>query len=125
MIGTMKRIILAALVGVLSGCTLQHAADANRAQKEMVGLTRTELFQCAGVPHRTANEGGLDYLVYSAEQTTPYKGGSFSENCDATFILRNDVVIKVMYRGDTGGLHPIFKTKGRACFPIIEHCLKK
>ena len=121
----MRKNLGSMLVGLmLLGCTLQHAAVANKAQKDMVGMIRGQLFQCAGVPHRTAKEGDLEHLVYSAEQTIAYRRGSFSENCDATFILRQNVVVKVMYRGDTGGSHPILKTKGRACYPIIEHCLK-
>lgn len=112
--------ILCLGVFFVTGCTLQHAADANRAQKEMVGMTRAQLLQCAGVPNRTASEGGLDYMVYSAAQTIPYQGGNISENCDATFVLKNGVVIRVMYRGDTGSVY----TKGRACYPIIEFCVK-
>lgn len=117
----MRHIRISCLGAVLvAACTLQHAADANKAQKEMIGMTRVQVFQCAGVPNRTASEGGLDYLVYSAAQTIPYRGGDISENCDATFVLKNDVVIRVMYRGDTGSVY----TKGRACYPIIEFCVK-
>ena len=132
----MKRIILAALVGVLgvSGCAIQRAADAERAQTELIGFTRTELFNCAGVPVRKATEGGLEYLVYNSAGDSPVAGfgqstGSTtfiggvakSRYCEATFTLKDGMVTKVMYTGKTGGL----LTKGSVCFPIIENCLKK
>ena len=133
----MRKVIFAVAVFAVwgaSGCAIQRAADAERAQSELIGFTRAELFNCAGVPVRKATESGLEYLVYNSAGDSPVAGfgqttgGSTfltgiarKRYCEATFTLKDGVVTKIMYTGKTGGL----LTKGSVCFTIIENCLKK
>ena len=65
-------IVLAALI--VAGCASFRAADVNRAKTELVGLTRAELFGCAGVPTRSAIEGSLECLVYNSAGSSSVTG---------------------------------------------------
>jgi hypothetical protein len=87
------------------------------------------------VPLRQERVDDLEFLTYAgggdtvgiatATQTSPGTaiagGKSFRRYCEATFVLKNDIVQKVNFQGRTGGL----LTKGEQCAFIIENCLKK
>ncbi len=117
----------------LSGCIVQRTIVANRAQTELVGITKTQLLSCAGAPHRQERAEVLEFLTYEGgggsvgfgvlTQTSPSMGvgvgGSNRRYCEATFVLRNGVVQSVNYQGRTGGLI----TKGEQCAFIVESCL--
>ncbi len=120
-------------LAVLSGCAVQRSMEATRAKTELVGLTRAQLFNCAGVPARQASENGVEYLVYSAVGSSKisgmgqtfgnaalFSGRSNPRYCEATFTVMNGRVTRIMYSGKTGGL----LSKDNACFPIIENCLR-
>jgi len=122
-----------ALVVSLSGCAIQRADLASRAQKDLIGMTKKELLTCAGVPVRQERLDNLEFLTYSgggdrvgaavATTTSPstavVSGKSSHRYCEATFILRDGIIQKVNYQGRTGGL----LTKGEQCAFIIENCL--
>jgi len=121
---------------LLSGCAKFHRAEiASRAQTEMVGMSKKDLFLCAGVPLRQERVEDLEFLTYSgggdsvnsavATSTSPNTavavGSSSHRYCEATFVLKNGIVQKVQYQGRTGGLI----TKGEQCGFIVENCVKQ
>jgi len=124
---TMVRAAGLAAVAVLASCASAgpQIEIAQRAQTELVGMPKGQLLSCAGVPERQAAAEGAEYLTYVAPPT--YSGGgpnlglgvgggsggvglgvglgfplfggggSSSPGCDATFMLRGDVVQRVTY----------------------------
>jgi hypothetical protein len=132
----MKRILATAVILVIgiTGCSIQRASLATRAQTELVGMTKKDLLYCAGVPIRQERADDLEFLTYSgggdsvgmavATSTSPSTaiatGKRTRRYCEATIILKDGIVQKVNYQGRTGGL----LTKGEQCAFIIENCLK-
>lgn len=132
----MRIAITVVLCGLtLYGCAAQHRAEiAERAQTEMVGMSKKDLFLCAGVPLRQEHVEDLEFLSYAgggdsvdsavATSTSPSAavavGKSTHRYCEATFVLKDDIVQKVNYQGRTGGRN----TKGEQCAFIVENCVK-
>jgi hypothetical protein len=120
---------------LLTGCAVQRAEVAARAQKNLVGMSKAELLSCAGVPLRQDRAEGLEFLTYAGggdvvsqavvTQTSPSNGVASGKSarryCEATFVLRDGRVERVNYQGRTGGL----LTKGEQCAFIVESCLKQ
>jgi hypothetical protein len=120
---------------VMAGCAFRRAAIANRAQTELVGMSKKDLFLCAGVPLRQERVEDLEFLTFAgggdsvgsatAISTSPDTAVAFGRStrryCEATFVLKNGVVQKVNYQGRTGGL----LTKGEQCAFIVEDCVKQ
>lgn len=132
--------ILAALL-VLGACANPAAERATAAQTALVGMPEQALLACAGVPDRTAVQGDIEYFTYDRSGTGGYGwpsasvgvgggsssgvgvgvgfgfpvfGGGRSNDCEATFTLRNGVVQQLQYRaGDSVA----------ACAPIVQSCL--
>lgn len=127
--------VLALLASVLAGCAVQRAQTAARGRSELVGMTKGELLSCAGVPARQDRADGLEFLTYTsggdsvgtavASQTSPSTavavGKSARRYCEATFVLRNEIVERINYQGRTGGL----LTQGEQCAFVVENCLKR
>ncbi len=93
-----------------------RAELAERAKTELVGMKKSDLLACAGVPLRQATEGPFEYLSYSASSRilrTRY--------CEATFTLKDGVVQKLVYAGRTGGL----LSGDEQCALIVGNCLKE
>lgn len=131
---TRTSIALATLGAIaVTGCVVSRAGVASRAQRVMLGMTKAELFICAGVPAREAQAGGLEFLTYSgggdsvsvaysnrATRRAGYAVGRTAQRyCEATFVLRDDVIERVNYSGRTGGL----LTGGEQCAFIVENCV--
>lgn len=126
--------ILLVLAG-FSGCAIQRAGMASRAQSELVGMSKKDLLSCAGVPLRQERVDALEFLTYAGggdsvgvavgTLTSPSSavaaGKSARRYCEATFVLKDGIVQRVNYQGRTGGL----LTKGEQCAFIIENCLKQ
>ncbi len=126
---TPVRLVLAALC--LSACATQHRASvASRAQTELVGMSKKDLLQCAGVPVRQDRVDDLEFLTYAgggdsttaAVATSDYSAVSKTHRryCEATFVLKDGLVQKVNYQGRTGG----WLSKGEQCAFIVENCLR-
>lgn len=130
----MNWIILFLLACTLVGCgKLQRAQVAERAQSELIGISKLELLSCAGVPVRSEKIEDMEFLTYvgGGDSVGSIAGGAGSSSgggvisisrryCEGTFILKNGAVEKVNYTGRTGGL----VTKGEQCAYVVEHCLK-
>ncbi len=131
----MHKLILIVLCGLaLCGCAVQQRAEvAGRAQTEMVGMSKKDLFLCAGVPVRQERVEDLEFLSYAgggdnvggavamntSSNTAVAVGRSNRRYCEATFVLKDNVVQKVNYQGRTGGV----LTKGEQCAFIVENCV--
>jgi hypothetical protein len=118
-----------------TGCAVQRAQVADRAQTELVGMSKKDLMVCAGVPIRQERIDDLELLTYggggdstsigTANAVAPGTAVGVSRTahryCEATFVLKDGKVQKVNYQGRTGGL----LTKGEQCAFIVENCVKK
>lgn len=127
--------VLLLAVAVASGCAVQRAKLANRAQSEMIGMSKKELLGCAGVPLRQERVDDLEFLTFGgggdsvgtavATSTSPNTavavGKSAHRYCEATFVLKDGIIQRVNYQGRTGGL----LTKGEQCAFIVENCVRQ
>ena len=115
---------------LVAGCDTIDSHTARNAQTELVGLSRQQLYSCAGVPNRTMSVSHMEYDTYDYQPytagglsaTLPLIGGiSFgaSGNCHATAKLQNDLVTEIDYAGDTGSLLGHVAN----CASIVSHCL--
>ena len=115
----------------LSACASHQRANvAARAQTEMIGMSKKDLYQCAGVPVRQEQVDDLEFLTYAGggDSTTAAIATSrrtavsktAHRYCEATFVLKDVVVQKVSYQGRTGGL----LSKGEQCAFIVENCIQ-
>ena len=114
---------MASLTALLSGCgptVYGQASIAEDAQTQMIGLTKREVLECAGIPKRAMQSDGVEYLQYSYRWQGGNDGNTVTKNCDVTITLSDGRVSKVDYRGDTGGL----LTKGWACYYVVEDCVQ-
>jgi len=101
----------------VAGCSharrTERAELAQRAQLELVGLSKTEVLTCAGVPVRSTTEGEMEFLTY-ATSSRGWRG-----SCQVTFVLKEGIVQQVSYSGRTGS----GGQKGEQCAYAVENCL--
>ena len=135
----MKRItLLIFFVLGLSGCAggkFHRAEVAQEAKTSLVGMTKKDLYLCAGVPTRQEKVENLEFLTYeSGGDSTGVGLGTSTSNttaigvvsshkryCVVTFVLSEGAVQKVNYQGRTGGR----ATEGEQCAFVVEPCLRK
>ena len=116
-------VAMASVTALLSGCGPTRsgkASIAEDAQTQMVGLTKREVLECAGIPRRTMQSDGVEYLRYSYRWQGGNDGDIQTRNCDVTTTLSDGRVSKVDYRGRTGGL----LAKRWTCYYVIENCVQ-
>ena len=106
-------IVLLTTASCSSARRAERAELAERAKTELVGLSKIELLICAGVPVRTATEGGLEFMSYGS--SSHGWGGA----CVVTFVLKDDVVETVNYSGRTGR----HSQNGEQCAYAVINCL--
>lgn len=129
---------------IVAGCANTRAEQAVAAQDLLIGLERTRLLACAGVPERSRVEGDTEFFTYDSEQIVGYGrsyygGGVFSRGygrrygpfalspgadfsstyCEATFVLVDGVVEAINYVGASG----IGRARYAQCAYIVEACL--
>jgi hypothetical protein len=119
------------LVSSLSGCKYNRVKTAQAAKTELIGMSKTELLSCAGVPDKAARSNGVEFLSYRSGGETSYSANTIygyntttfiNSNyrfCDITITLENDRVQSVKYSGKTGGLF----TPGEQCAYVLENCV--
>ena len=123
--------ILLALL-TLSGCAEPiESGLAERAQTEMIGMTKSTLLKCAGVPSKSAVDGDRQYLNYSSVSMSTVEGSGSLRTCEATFILLDNRVESISYRPagramTKDALDKLFGAGGRfhECWPIVQNCVK-
>lgn len=86
----------------------------------MLGMSKIDLLQCAGVPDRVQKMEGMEFLAYDSRSVYGGNGNVHTRHCEATFVLVDDAVMKISYTGSTGGL----LTKDHQCAYIIQNCLQ-
>lgn len=115
----------------LSGCAAaQRASIAREAQTELIGMPKRDLLMCAGAPERqttvddvevwTYTGGGDSRSVAVATSNHVAFGTTTRRYCEASFVIQDDKVVKLTYKGRTGGR----STKGEQCAFIVENCLR-
>jgi hypothetical protein len=137
-----RAVVLGLGAAVLAACANVAAQQAMVARTALVGLPKTTLLSCAGVPERQMTLGPLDYFTYRTSRVVSYPmpgwggGGGWgwrhgrdwggpgtiddvrSYTCEATFTLRDGAVEQVTYSGapgDGGNL--------ALCAAIVQNCL--
>ena len=130
------RVLAAALVATLflSNCSIMRANRAEQAQNELVGMSKVDLYSCAGVPNRKEMVEDREFLTYEGGgDQTGYAGGGGEggigaggvslkkKYCHANVVLKDGRVEKVSYSGRTGG----YFTKGEQCAFILDPCLSE
>jgi hypothetical protein len=131
----MRHLVLFALPLLLAACTSDLELAAERAPRELPGLTATQLKLCAGEPAARNREGGNEIWSYFRETSasatadsglgaTPTNRGTTSFDyyryCDATFTLRDGRVTRVELKGRTSTGRPTLEP----CGAIVQSCLK-
>lgn len=107
---------------VIAGCAAhQRAKMAERAPSELVGLSKVDLLSCAGVPVRSEKIDNMEFLTYSGSGDSKGFFHRRQHYCEVTFTLKDGVVQKVSYAGNTGS----YFTKGEQCAYVIAPCLKE
>jgi hypothetical protein len=104
-------------VGMVStGCSVhKRVKQSETASSELIGLSKKELLSCAGVPLRMQKIDGVEFLTY-----TTNRSGWGGRYCEVTFTLKNDIVEKISYAGNTGGRY----TQGEQCAYVVAPCLR-
>lgn len=134
----MRVFIMGVLVSlIMLGCAtssskFQRAEIAERAKTEMVGMSKTDLLSCAGVPARSQQVDELEFLTYlsGGDSVGIATGGTSSSTgvgviatkkryCEVTFVLKDGRIEKVNYTGRTGG----YATQGEQCAFVVANCL--
>ena len=118
-------------IALLTGACANPAADqALYAKDAMVGMPKTTLLSCAGVPERQMAFGSQEFFTYHSGRIVSYPGwssywgwpgyaGDVSViDCEATFTLRNGLVERIVYGGRTGGSAGLGQ-----CYTIVQNCL--
>jgi hypothetical protein len=123
----LKKRWLKTMIGILAislittGCALhKRSKAAEKAHTELIGLTRVEILSCAGVPVRSEKMDDLEFLTYAGGGDSRGIFRRINYYCEVTFVLRNNVVEKITYGGNTGG--HFFKDE--QCAYIVAPCLK-
>ena len=111
---------LAALFGCATA-SQNRAELAQRAQSELVGMSKTDLLSCAGAPLRSEKAGEVEVLTYVGGGDL-VGGPDFAQRryCEVSFVMRMGRVDKINYAGRTGGLI----TKGEQCAFVVENCMR-
>ena len=91
----------------------------------MIGMTKSEVLNCAGIPDRKQELDELEQLVYerSGDSDASFVGGIVNvrnRDCKVTVMLSEGKVTKVKYGGNSGGL----LTEDEQCAYIVEDCVK-
>ncbi|MCP4309342.1 MAG: hypothetical protein GY788_31610 [bacterium] len=117
---------------LLNSCIFERSQDAKKAQTAMIGMSRSQVLSCAGVPRTTITDGNLEYFAYHVgnpnydeilgiQPTVPQQitGTSQPKNCTVRIVFRDGVVESVGYSGNTGGLF----TQGEVCNAVVGRCV--
>jgi len=113
---------------IMWGCAslpiLRYKEAGERARTELIGMSKADLLCCAGVPVRSEQIEGREFLVYARSEFkgSTYKGSGNVRSYyhEVIFVLRGGVIEKVMYRGDRGLISGF-----AGCGKIVEPCLKE
>jgi hypothetical protein len=108
------------------GCATPAQVGEYPNQLAMLGKTKADVVQCAGVPHKERRDGGVTLLPYYREapmlkeSRASFKGSmpTMHHGCWATVILTDDRVTEVRYR-----FVPDTFDASDECEKIFEQCV--
>jgi hypothetical protein len=122
--------LMAAALAV-SGCAVERSNHADRARTDLVGISKAELFRCAGLPDDTQKVGDDEFLTYrndlltSGGVTIPIIGGGInffdSKYCHATFVMRNGRAQALHFAGNASSPMAELDQCGYIVNTCIEH----
>lgn len=125
-------------MGSLGGCAVGRSDNARRAQTDLVGLSKPELFRCAGLPDQQETVGNEEFITYrndlltSGGVTIPIIGGGVnffdSKYCHATFVLRNGRTQALHYAGNASSPFAELDQCGyvvNTCIERLDHVRKE
>jgi hypothetical protein len=125
-----RRAAFLLLALALGACSVERNSTAQKAETKLVGLSRTDLYRCAGLPHRQAVIDGIEFATYDNQLSTsnaltlPFIGGGLTQGnsnyCRTTFTLDKGGVSSVTYAGATGP----FYAEHEQCSYTVQACLK-
>lgn len=125
-----RRAGLVLLTLALCSCSVERNRTAEQAGTQLVGLSRADLYRCAGLPHRETVIDGITFATYdnqlssSNALTLPFIGGGLTQGsnnyCRTTFTLEKGAVSSVNYAGATGP----FYAEHEQCAYTVQACLK-
>jgi hypothetical protein len=99
---------------VVVGCgTAKRERVAHEARRDLVGLSRNALIECAGEPDLREMVGDREMLSYISDPEIDPR-----TTCVGTFVLRRDVVERLDFTSPAGRL----PSKWERCAPIVENC---
>ena len=121
---------LVAAALAVSGCAVERSNHADRARSDLIGISKAELFRCAGLPDDTQKVGDDEFLTYrndlltSGGITMPIIGGGVnffdSKYCHATFVIRNGRAQALHYAGNASS--PMAELD--QCGYIVDTCIE-
>ncbi|MFA5122121.1 hypothetical protein [Zavarzinia sp.] len=146
----MKWMALVAVAGALGACASPRADAALQAQTSLIGMSKADLLSCAGAPAASvASVPNEEVLTYESRTLSGYAAGPSvglgffggsgnigygfgmpigptpyvddSQNCRASFTIRNGKVARVVY----GGTDVRQTQRLEQCYQIIENCLPR
>jgi hypothetical protein len=120
------------MVGLLAGCIFERSQEAKDARTAMLGMSRSQVLACAGQPRSTVKDADHEIFTYfigqpdydrilgiqptDAQRVT---GSTKPKYCRVRILFRGDVVDKVDYSGNTGGI----LTRDEICASVVKRCL--
>jgi hypothetical protein len=120
-----------ALAALCAGCAVERSNHAERAQTALVGLSKAELYRCAGLPDAQERVGDAEFLTYrndlltSGGITLPIIGGGVnffdSKYCHATFTVKDSTVAELNFAGNPASTF----AKLDQCGYIIDACIAR
>jgi hypothetical protein len=129
--GFRQSAIAVATAALCVGCAIQRSNHAERAQTDMLGLSKADLYRCAGLPDKQERIDDEEFLTYqndlltSGGLTMPIIGGGLnffdSKYCHATFVLKNSKITALTYAGNAAStLAPLDQ-----CGYMIDACIER
>ena len=119
--------VMALAVGA---CANPAADQALLARDVMVGMPKSTLLSCAGVPERLLAFDNQEFLTYHSSRIISYPGwGGYWGwpayaadivviDCKATFTLRNGLVEQITYGGGSSRAGRLGQ-----CYTIVQNCI--
>ena len=99
---------------ILASCAqLFRANIVHKAEGKLIGSSKLDLYECAGTPSRRDVVKNVEFLTYVGK---PHNG---REGCEATFMIRNNIIRKVSYSGSNRN----WASKVEQCASILEGCI--
>lgn len=115
----LKVVGLVIVASLVSGCAVaEMRRKAEVAQRDLVGLSRDSLLECAGEPAHVESAGEREMFYYVAENPESSKHARAS-TCVASFTVRRGYVEHLHYETLAGRI----VRERESCVSIVDPCL--